>query len=106
MNKRIRKKQLKKAKVYVDPKETWDLDISLAKYILPRLKAFKKNTTGYPCSLSSMDEWYGILDKMILTFTYITEGFIFESEPYENGLMEKVEEGLELFRQYYFNLWI
>lgn len=42
MNKRIRKKQLKKLDAYVDPKETWDLDISFAKYMVPRLKTFKK----------------------------------------------------------------
>lgn len=107
MNKRIIKKQLKKTGKYVHPRETWSLDITIAKYILPRLKAFKVHTNGYPSCLSSMDEWYEILDKMITAFQLITDGEIFE--PKAESEREKdnkiIDEGLELFRKYYFNLW-
>ena len=48
MNKRTRKKRLKKQGLYVNPKETWDLDCNIAKYVLPRLKLFKKLNNGYP----------------------------------------------------------
>lgn len=48
MNKRTRKKWLKKQKLYVNSKEIWNLDCNIAKYILPRLKMYKKLTIAYP----------------------------------------------------------
>ena len=42
MNKRTRKKWLKEQGLYVNPKETWNLDYTIAKFMLPRLKLFKK----------------------------------------------------------------
>ena len=42
MNKRVHKKRLKKQGLYVNPKETLDLNCNIAKYVLPRLKLFKK----------------------------------------------------------------
>lgn len=48
MNKRVYKKRLKKQGLYVNPKETLDLDCNIAKYVLPRLKLFKKLNNGYP----------------------------------------------------------
>lgn len=106
MNKRLRKKQLKKINAYVSPKETWSLDCTMSKYILPRLKAYKKHTNGYPGSMASMDEWYAILDKMILAFTHISEERIFEVD-FKSGdeIDKQIDEGLDLFRKYYFDLW-
>lgn len=48
MNKRVHKKWLKKQGLYVNPKETWNLDYTIAKFVLPRLKLFKKLNNGYP----------------------------------------------------------
>ena len=48
MNNRQRKKWLKKQGSYANKKETWRLDVTLAKYIIPRLKKFKELNNGYP----------------------------------------------------------
>ncbi|MFW6219837.1 MAG: hypothetical protein ACOCZ5_01355 [bacterium] len=32
-----------------DPKDTWSLDYSIARYVLPRLRYFKEKNTGRPC---------------------------------------------------------
>lgn len=76
MNKRKRKKWLKKHHLYVNPKETWNLDYSIAKYVLPRLKLFKKLENGYPGrgEMDTIEKWDAALDKMILAFQYIIEG--------------------------------
>lgn len=108
MNKRIRKKQLKKAGNYINPKETWNLDITFAKLVLPRLKAFKLYVNGYPdFAFNSMEEWYGAIDKMIAAFQLIADGKRFEiMAEEERSQVEKVmDDGLDLFREYYFNLW-
>ena len=75
MNKRQRKKYAKMNGTYVDLKETWNLDCTIAKFIVPRLKLFKKVVDCYPGHLDSMDEWYEIIDKMIYSFTYYTEDY-------------------------------
>lgn len=75
MNKRIRKKWLKQHNRYINPKECWNLNITFAEFILPRLKRFKKDTNCYPCNdeITSPEDWDNILDKMILAFEYILE---------------------------------
>lgn len=102
MNNRQRKKWLKKHGKYVNPKECWCLDYTIAEFVLPRLKKFKKDNNGYPGILSGEDEWDEILDKMILAFDYIihdddwwmfnlkydyTSGLKFEEVGRENGFI-------------------
>lgn len=105
MNKRIRKKQLKKLNAWVNPKDTWSLDITFAKFAIPRLKLFKKSTIGFPWRLKSFEEWEAILDKMILAFELIANGDDdFTREDYEE-INKKINEGLELFATYFRDLW-
>ena len=86
-----------------DDTELWDLFHHLAEYIAPRLKAFRDNEKfGYPGSLSSGEEWKEILSKMIFAFETIIEDNLW----YMNeDINKKVNEGLDLFRQYYLGLW-
>lgn len=71
-----RKAELKKNGVYVNPKDLWNLDITIAEFVLPRLKKFKELTLTYPefDEASTFKGWVETLDKMILAFQYITEG--------------------------------
>lgn len=55
MNKRQRKKYAKRHGTYVDCKETWNLDCTIAKFIIPRLKLYKKVINGYPGRLNSVE---------------------------------------------------
>ena len=67
MNKRTRKKWLKEQGLYVNPKETWNLDYTIAKFVLPRLKLFKKLNNGYPGreGMETKEKWDEALNKMI-----------------------------------------
>lgn len=94
MKKRQRKKWLKQHNLYVNPIECWNLDLTIAKYVLPRLKLFRKDVDGYSANtVSSYEEWLEILDKMILAFEYIVEGdaWKFDDPRYDyfSGLHEK-----------------
>jgi hypothetical protein len=55
-----------------DYADTWSLDISLAKWILPRLRYFKANLHSHPADLS-FEEWQGILDDIIYAFNYVVD---------------------------------
>ena len=98
MNKRQAKKKRNKS-IYRD---TWNLDWAIAKFVHPRLVRFKEVTNGYPGFLESIDEWYEILDKMIIAFELIIKGDLWGTSEDDH---KKMEEGLDLFRKYYFHLW-
>ena len=85
MNKRQRKKYAKQHGTYVDYKETWSLDCTIAKFIIPRLKLYKKVINGYPGRLNSVEQWYEILDKINeRKYGYST---LIDNMEYDNGLM-------------------
>lgn len=147
MNKRQRKKWLKKHNQYINPKDCWNLDVTIADFIIPRLKKFKKDTNGYPATLSSFEEWQNILDKIITAFEYVAETdlwwindpkynyisgckidfvpckdnpnkkkMISTEKPWVAGIKELhrvetlrrskvIKEGLQLFAEYYNDLW-
>lgn len=133
MNNRQRKKWLKKHRLYVNPKETWSLDVNFAKYILPRLKKFKELNNGYPGrdEMDTPEKWDEALDKMIQAFEYVIDWdeywlddprydytdimFGKNKEFYEkikeNKITEDIRrlaainEGLQLFAKYYMSLW-
>ena len=96
MNMRRKKKYIKNH-MYQD---TWNLDYYISKFVLPRLKLFKKVTMGFPCDLKSIDEWYDILDKMIAAFEILAT-----DELNTQDEQKIVNEGLDLFRKYYQDLW-
>ena len=73
MRQRTRKKWLKKHGQYIAPKELWNLDYTVAKFVLPRLIKFKENSLGFPGygEADTMNKWQDILQKMITAFDYI-----------------------------------
>ncbi|NEZ47817.1 hypothetical protein FDF74_11555 [Clostridium niameyense] len=104
MNKRLRKK---KGLSKITNEELWDLDYTIAKFILPRLIRFKelvsdnKGIHSYPADLKNMEEWIAILDKMINSFEILKNEFIKNNR--EN--YEKYIEGMNLFAKYISDLW-
>jgi len=103
MNKRIKKKRgLSK----IRPEELWGLDVTLAKYILPRLIKFKEiNTNSHPQELNNMKEWHDIIDKMIWSFQKIIKD---DWSPVYGELGRenmRYLEGMRLFGYHFNDLW-
>lgn len=106
MNKRIRKKQLKKLSKYIPHSDTYNLDITVAKFILPRLELFRKIIDCFPDKdFNSLKEWQDTLDKMINAFRIISKKFESNDSNKSDEEKEVVKEGLDLFRKYYHDLW-
>lgn len=97
-----------------DYRETWNLDYEIACFILPRLAYFKDHCNGYPYDLTkatddgyiitenAYEEWERILDKMIKAFEIIVKNKATFTKEEERKI---VQEGLDLFGKYYFDLW-
>jgi hypothetical protein len=81
-----------------DDSETWSLDNTISNFIIPRLRRFNEVKINFPIDMS-MSEWTDKIDKMIEAFELNIKDTISEDE------QEKITEGLDLFRQYFFNLW-
>ena len=116
-----------KFKYGFNPRECWSLDLSIAEYVLPRLKYLKKVKHGTPCdmfpknylgsNLSNTDnkkcekieaaaekKWDEIMDKMILSFELIVKDEWDTIEEYKVQ-QKKIEEGLNLFAKHFRSLW-
>jgi hypothetical protein len=83
--------------------ETWALDYRIAKFISPRLKRFKELDNGHPFDVTS-EQWDTILDKTILAFEHLSGKDSIKVEDYKI-MSEQIDEGLDLFRKYYRDLW-
>lgn len=81
--------------------EIWNTETTIAAFIAPRLKAFKSlKKHGSPPEMGSERQWNSTIQKMIDAFEILGRPYTptDEEEPI-------VEEGLDLFRKYYRNLW-
>lgn len=74
-----------------DNSESWSFDVTIANFILPRLKAFKH----------TYDE--NICDKIILALELIIRDNGSRSWSKKEG--KKVEKGLKLLGQYFLTFW-
>lgn len=112
-------------------KDIWGLDVTLAKWIVPRLKELKEHTYGISPEFNDLDEWFTVLNQIIWSFEAIAsdewddwEHSRFMIEQYSAGnysdnsrydkpweldftaefKLKTMHEGLDLFRKYYFYL--
>lgn len=91
-DKRLKKFKKQRIERGFDDSELWNLDFTIAKFILPRLKAFKESGHGIELE---------IIDKIILAFDIKVNGnFHMTDEEYE-----KWNEGIKLFSEYFNGLW-
>ena len=115
MNKRTRKKWLKEQGLYVNPKETWNLDYTIAKFVLPRLKLFKKLNNGYPGieGMETEEKWDEALYKMIWSFEQVANDYEicmpinFKDSDWRdkcNDMNDKIQECLLLFAKWFQHL--
>lgn len=84
-----------------DDLEVWNPYIYIARFAIPRLKAYRKNLHGHPVNLNSMEEWEAIIDKIILSL----EEAVDDDNWVPVDQVERHQEGLNLFGEYFENLW-
>tara|TARA_Y100000034_G_scaffold137002_1_gene218238 strand:+ start:240 stop:587 length:348 start_codon:yes stop_codon:yes gene_type:complete len=108
-DKRYKKhKKFKKANGF-SPCETWALDSTIARFIAPRLRYLAFKPYGYPMDFEYIEDWQEVLYKMVAAFDIIVDEerfYDFDCDK-ERAAKDKIimEEGLDLFRKYYFDLW-
>ena len=88
-----------------DDNELTFLNITIAKFVLPRLQEFKYFHKSHPSNLS-LNEWFEIIDKMIKAFELVIEKEdnilnVKQAIQDDNG----IQIGLQLFIKHYADLW-
>jgi len=85
-----------------DDTDLWSLDLTIAQFVLPRLKAFKPFTNSFPASITN-EEWKVIIQKMIDAFEIMVDGDRWPALNDEDAAT--VQEGCELFGKWFTHLW-
>lgn len=122
MNKRYNPQAIAKS---LNVEELYDLDVTIARFILPRLMVFKEHCERTPRLNMPHEEWNEILDKMIYAFDRIamqTEEDTPEYKAYIKAIwnnemdlvdlkraakasLKPIAEGLSLYHKYFRSLW-
>jgi len=93
----------KEVEIYgFDTTEVINMDTTIARFALPRLKRFKEITRSYPSHLTE-EEWDNILDKMIFAMEYFASDMKYDNT--DPLVTVKAEEGAELLGKYFGSLW-
>jgi len=87
-----------------DDSETWSLRDTIANFILPRLKRFKKVQRAFPADITA-EEWDSIIDKMIISFEMVKRDKWDVDLSKAREQLKKIDEGLNLFAKWYLDLW-
>lgn len=93
-----------------DDSETWSLDYSVAKFMLPRLIRFKEitNSSVTPTNLPQ-EEWNDILDSIIYSLEYAVCQFDIKTPEQlkikQSFDMEKVNDGFCKLGEHFLDLW-
>jgi len=82
--------------------DLWCLDQTIAKFVLPRLKAFRKVNYGYPSGMTK-EEWDKKIDDMIFAMDYCL--YMWNKE-YNKKDQIRINKGMREFGKYFFHLWI
>lgn len=85
-------------KCYTD-EELWNLDKTICKFVLPRLKAFRERTDCFPPNIE-YEEWLNRLDEMIEAFELASTYDILNEDDFL-----KVQKGLLVFGWNFQYLW-
>lgn len=100
-----------------DDSECWNLDMTIIKFMLPRIKRLKEISCGFPARLKSEDEWDDILNKIVLALqlvldtdgeclTYFEDNIKYYNYDAEHMLKakenhERFNEGWKLFYEWF-----
>lgn len=85
-----------------DNRELWNLDATVARFTLPRLKAYRKQLHCYPPAFGTMAEWAARMDDMIYALDLTADESKWHADTVD---WDRVERGCRLFGEWLRALW-
>ena len=80
-----------------------NLDMTIARFIAPRIRAFRERNTGHPFALTD-EAWDAALADIAFAFERITNDCHYGAS--DKATSDRVERGLTLFSKHLQDLWI
>lgn len=90
-----------------DDSETWDLDATLCRWLLPRLKRYREISPHIIADSKTEDgDFFDVVDRIISSLEFVVDDPICEmsTEEYIKAC-EEAHEGLKLLGKYMRHLW-
>lgn len=87
-----------------DASECWNLDNTIARFIIPRLEVFIEDSMGYPANMTP-EQWNRILSQILETFKLIVKDDCGLSREEIIERDKKINKGLKLFAKHFNGLW-
>lgn len=79
-----------------DDTELWGFDVTLSRYLMPRLQRLKEIAIAYPPCFNSLEEWNEVLDKIIWACNYKSNtGVAIEEDD------RRIQESFNLLGKYF-----
>ena len=86
-----------------DDSETYNLEATLARHIVPRLKRFKELNNGYPPDLA-FESWNIIINEMIYALEFRAKETVDQLDATVEEY-DRVQRGLAAFGRHFSELW-
>lgn len=87
----------------IKPEHLWNLDVTIARYLIPRLVEFKGMVSSYPEDLGSIDRWREVLDQIILSMKLTVRNN--EQCDLNRDELKEMRDGHKLLGEYFADLW-
>jgi hypothetical protein len=87
--------------VTVPDSDLVNLDVTIAEFIAPRIKAFRARNQSWPNAFENLEAWDAALAEMQHAFEQLALG-----HQYAYDHDDRVHHGLNLFRKHLADLWI
>ena len=84
-----------------DDRDTWNLDIAISEFVIPRLERFRELTICHPPDLT-MEKWQDMMGDMIYGLKW---GAVLIEDLGNAPDWARVERGLKAFSERYRDLW-
>jgi hypothetical protein len=99
-----REKEFKKQRIKrgFDNSETWSLDSTIARFIVPRIQVFREVTCGVPAHLENASQWDDILAAIQKSFEMTIDDCALVWTRKEE---REYRKGMRLFSKYFTWLW-
>lgn len=81
-----------------DDSELWSFDTTVAKFIAPRLRAFKEVSQGFPPQFGTFENWMSAIDDMVYWAEFVAEDCV-------RDLDDRAKNGKNLFFENFESIW-
>jgi hypothetical protein len=91
--------------VKVEADDLTNLDVTIARYLVAALKAFKAQEAGYPGNYANQEQWNAKLDSITIPLEYYSQRWDY-SFAEESAIVEAGQEAMMALAEIFPSLWI